>query len=169
MDREPHHSPRWNAVMRRCGWRCAYCRCELDVWNGTVDHVVPRARGGGSYGRFNLVAACRPCNQLKAARDVGEFAPGFRPPPLAPAPKVIAEPPRRSREPSPVASPELLDRLRARAAEASQVHGASGAASLNLCGRKRYAYRSEAETRRRGDRVVACCPACSGFHLVRSP
>jgi hypothetical protein len=175
----PRHSARWHRVMRRFRWRCAYCRCELDAWNGSVDHVVARSRGG--RGERNLVAACLACNRLKADRDVLEFAPGFQLPvdhrqvfkdqgsavrKAARGPLPIAAR-RRPSEPSPIATLAMLDQLAARASQAVERHGAAVAASLNVCGHRRYAYRSEAEQRRRGDRVVAHCPACSGFHLVR--
>ena len=41
---------------------CAYCGNK----SSTVDHVVPRARGG-SNNRKNLVGCCFPCNNLKGA------------------------------------------------------------------------------------------------------
>lgn len=51
-------------VLRRDGFRCAFCgRSGAD----TIDHVLPRSRGGHS-GWLNLVAACRPCNSRKADR-----------------------------------------------------------------------------------------------------
>lgn len=47
-------------VLKRDGFVCAYCGGHAD----TVDHVLPRSRGGGDSW-FNLVAACRPCNGRK--------------------------------------------------------------------------------------------------------
>ena len=41
-------------VLRRDGRRCAYCGRRAD----TIDHVVPRSRGGGHTWE-NCVAACR--------------------------------------------------------------------------------------------------------------
>jgi len=32
----------------------------------TLDHVMPRARGGAEFDESNLVVACRPCNERKA-------------------------------------------------------------------------------------------------------
>lgn len=43
---------------------CTYCHTRLEVWEGTLDHVIPRAKGGGN-GPDNLVLACFPCNQAK--------------------------------------------------------------------------------------------------------
>lgn len=35
-------------------------------YQATLDHVMPRARGGAEYDENNLVVACRPCNEKKA-------------------------------------------------------------------------------------------------------
>ncbi|TET95949.1 MAG: HNH endonuclease, partial [Dehalococcoidia bacterium] len=44
---------------------CQYCgRHTKDL---TLDHVLPRRRGGGHDWR-NVVAACKPCNHRKAGR-----------------------------------------------------------------------------------------------------
>ena len=41
--------------------------------SATLDHVVPRARGGSSYALLNIVHCCWLCNQRKAAQDHDEF------------------------------------------------------------------------------------------------
>jgi 5-methylcytosine-specific restriction endonuclease McrA len=46
---------------------CAYCGGRA----ATIDHVLPRCRGGGDTW-FNLVAACQACNGLKADRTPAE-------------------------------------------------------------------------------------------------
>ena len=48
---------------------CAYCGVTGPL---TLDHVVPLARGG-AHRIENLVAACKPCNSRKGARDELEF------------------------------------------------------------------------------------------------
>src|SRR6185437_16946024 len=55
-------------VLRRDGRRCAYCGRRAD----TIDHVVPRSRGGGHTWE-NCVAACRLCNSKKADRLLSEL------------------------------------------------------------------------------------------------
>ncbi|BBG04112.1 MULTISPECIES: HNH endonuclease [Pseudonocardia] len=55
-------------VLRRDGRRCAYCARRAD----TIDHVVPRSRGG-AHSWENCVAACRACNSRKADRLVEEL------------------------------------------------------------------------------------------------
>ena len=49
------------AVFARDDWTCQYCGSRTQL---TVDHVVPRSKGGGSTWD-NIVAACAPCNRRK--------------------------------------------------------------------------------------------------------
>ncbi len=53
------------AVFARDRWTCQYCGREHG--NLTVDHVIPRSKGGGS-GWDNIVACCAPCNRRKGDR-----------------------------------------------------------------------------------------------------
>jgi len=55
-------------VLRRDGRRCVYCGRRAD----TIDHVVPRSRGG-THTWDNCVAACRTCNSRKADRLLDEL------------------------------------------------------------------------------------------------
>ena len=57
-----------SGVLRRDGRRCAYCTRRAD----TIDHVVPRSRGG-THTWENCVAACKTCNSRKADRLLGEL------------------------------------------------------------------------------------------------
>jgi 5-methylcytosine-specific restriction endonuclease McrA len=52
------------AVFARDDWTCQYCGARSNL---TVDHVVPRSKGGGSSWE-NIVASCAPCNKRKADR-----------------------------------------------------------------------------------------------------
>jgi len=56
-----------SVALRRDRYVCAYCGGHAD----TVDHVLPRCRGGGDIW-FNLVAACQCCNGLKGDRTPQE-------------------------------------------------------------------------------------------------
>ena len=59
----------------RDNYTCAYCQCEVTDSNGTVDHIVPQAKGGQNTWE-NCITACKDCNQKKADHDpVGEFKP----------------------------------------------------------------------------------------------
>ena len=52
------------AVFARDGWKCQYCGSRSNL---TVDHVIPRSKGGGSNWD-NIVACCAPCNRRKGDR-----------------------------------------------------------------------------------------------------
>ena len=67
-----------SGVLRRNGRRCAYCAKRAD----TIDHVVPRSRGG-THSWENCVAACKSCNSRKADRLLEElgWSLGFTPKP----------------------------------------------------------------------------------------
>ena len=71
------------ALFARDGWRCMYC----GTTNGrlTLDHVVPRSRGGDSVWE-NVVTSCAPCNMRKGNRLPDEIKMTLRKPPRAPAP-----------------------------------------------------------------------------------
>ncbi len=51
-------------LCRRDGNRCQYCGAQVNSKTMTVDHVVPRSRGGGNTWE-NCVLACRRCNTRK--------------------------------------------------------------------------------------------------------
>jgi 5-methylcytosine-specific restriction endonuclease McrA len=53
------------AVLARDAWTCQYCGSQRHGL--TVDHVIPRSRGGKSVWE-NIVAACAPCNRRKGNR-----------------------------------------------------------------------------------------------------
>ncbi len=55
------------AVFARDGGRCQYCGAAAE----SIDHVVPRAKGG-THTWENVVAACRPCNTAKRDRLLSE-------------------------------------------------------------------------------------------------
>jgi 5-methylcytosine-specific restriction endonuclease McrA len=46
------------------GYYCVYCGIDGTRKELTVDHVIPRSKGGGSK-RENLVLSCRECNNIK--------------------------------------------------------------------------------------------------------
>jgi 5-methylcytosine-specific restriction endonuclease McrA len=63
------------AVFARDGGRCVYCGNTAS----SIDHVVPRSRGG-THEWSNVVSACRRCNHVKADRPVSELGWRLHPP-----------------------------------------------------------------------------------------
>jgi len=70
------------ALFARDGWRCAYC--GTSGGRLTLDHVVPRSRGGTSIWE-NVVTSCAPCNLRKGNRLLEETAMRLLRPPRPPA------------------------------------------------------------------------------------
>lgn len=73
--------PNWSrsGVLDRDGRRCGYCAAPAT----TVDHILPRSRGGGNTWS-NTVAACDRCNQRKGNRTPTEAGMRLRVEPVAP-------------------------------------------------------------------------------------
>ena len=67
------------AVFARDGGRCVYCGAAAT----SIDHVVPKSRGG-SHAWDNVVSACGRCNHLKADRGIAELGWRLRRQPVAP-------------------------------------------------------------------------------------
>ena len=51
---------------------CTYCPTKLTMETATLDHIIPRSKGGGST-KDNLVLACKPCNSKKGNKSVDSF------------------------------------------------------------------------------------------------
>lgn len=82
------------AVLERDGHRCVYCERGAD----TIDHVVPRSRGGRNEWT-NVVAACARCNHRKGDKLLAELGWSLAIPPQAPPAAVSMLVGRSSREP----------------------------------------------------------------------
>lgn len=75
------------AVFARDGWECQYCGSRSSL---TVDHVVPRSKGGLSTWE-NIVAACAPCNRRKGDRLPHQVDMHPRNTPRAPNPNIFIQ------------------------------------------------------------------------------
>jgi 5-methylcytosine-specific restriction endonuclease McrA len=71
------------ALFARDGWRCVYCGTASGRL--TLDHVIPRSRGGDSVWE-NVVTSCAPCNLRKGNRLLHEVQMELAHPPRPPAP-----------------------------------------------------------------------------------
>ena len=71
------------ALFARDGWRCVYCGDRSGRL--TLDHVIPRSRGGGSVWE-NVVTSCAPCNLRKGNRLLEEAQMTLSSPPSQPTP-----------------------------------------------------------------------------------
>ena len=55
-------------ILKRDGNKCQYCGSSSDL---TIDHIIPKSRGGGDTWE-NLTAACNKCNNKKGSRTPKE-------------------------------------------------------------------------------------------------
>ncbi|GGK24557.1 HNH endonuclease [Deinococcus malanensis] len=68
-------------VLRRDTFACQYCGSRDEL---TMDHVMPRSRGGRHHWE-NVVTACRSCNQRKGSQTPDEAGMPLRTRPRAPS------------------------------------------------------------------------------------
>lgn len=50
--------------------KCFYCFVDIQLGKGTIDHYIPKSKGGKN-GIHNLVLSCSRCNQRKGNKTVG--------------------------------------------------------------------------------------------------
>lgn len=74
------------AVLARDSKRCQFSHCNRVA--STVDHLVPRSRGG-EHQWTNLVAACAACNARKGDRLLHELGWSLRRTPVAPRGSIV--------------------------------------------------------------------------------
>jgi len=72
-DRLPKQDVKFNRrnIFARDGNRCQYCGKKFPTTELSLDHVIPRSRGGGSTWE-NIVCCCLKCNIRKGGRTPNE-------------------------------------------------------------------------------------------------
>jgi 5-methylcytosine-specific restriction endonuclease McrA len=84
-------------LFKRDRYTCQYCGLQPGPSELTVDHVVPRSRGGVSSWE-NCVLACVECNKRKADRSPEKSGLRLRKAPKKPSWKALVQVPTRDRE-----------------------------------------------------------------------
>ncbi|HEX2104006.1 MAG TPA: HNH endonuclease, partial [Solirubrobacteraceae bacterium] len=64
---------RLNDIWERDGGRCVWCSTVSWEPDRTLEHVLPRSRGGRS-GEHNLLPACRACNKARRSQGAAAYA-----------------------------------------------------------------------------------------------
>lgn len=60
------------SVFNRDGFKCFWCDKPLISKTATVDHIIPKSKGGlFEYG--NLVTSCEKCNRKRADKDAVDW------------------------------------------------------------------------------------------------
>ena len=81
---------RKSALYIRDRWECQYCGIDLNKTLATIDHVLPRSRGGETSWK-NCVASCKYCNRKKANKTPAEAGMPLLRLPITPKPYHIWE------------------------------------------------------------------------------
>ena len=79
------NKPSRNLIYKRDNHTCQYCGSYKNL---TIDHVIPRSRGGKDTWD-NMVAACMPCNTHKGDRTPEEWGKPLYCKPKAPFNKML--------------------------------------------------------------------------------
>jgi 5-methylcytosine-specific restriction endonuclease McrA len=84
-DRLPRTRVKFNRrnIFARDGNRCQYCGKRFSTGELSLDHVMPRSRGGGTDWE-NIVCACVRCNVRKGGRTPAEAGMRLTKPPVKP-------------------------------------------------------------------------------------
>jgi len=53
-------------IFEAWNWKCAYCGKSLEEHTATIDHILPKHKGGQNI-RSNMAAACSACNRAKGS------------------------------------------------------------------------------------------------------
>ena len=54
-------------------YKCSYCECLIPKAMITLDHMVPKSKGGKRYCKSNIRLCCQTCNSFKGEMPVGRF------------------------------------------------------------------------------------------------
>jgi len=68
-------------IMKRDGFECGYCGSKKNL---TIDHIIPKSRGGGNTWD-NLVTCCSRCNTIKDDRTPNEAGMNLKVKPYQPS------------------------------------------------------------------------------------
>ena len=53
-------------------WKCAYCDKKLDDLTATIDHIIPKFKGGHNV-KSNMCCCCSSCNKEKGSTYLEEW------------------------------------------------------------------------------------------------
>ena len=81
-------NPTRKLIFLRDNYTCQYCGKPLSESAVTIDHVIPKSRGG-VWSWYNLVTCCKECNQRKPDRTPEEVGFKLRNKPTRPEPFIL--------------------------------------------------------------------------------
>ena len=54
------------SIFESWGWKCAYCEKDLNTDSATIDHIIPKFKGGHNV-KSNMLCSCSSCNRSKGS------------------------------------------------------------------------------------------------------
>lgn len=72
------------ALFNRDNWLCQYCGVKLNRMTITIDHIIPRSKGGKRTWN-NCVSSCKTCNRRKGNKNLEESGLTLRTNPTIPS------------------------------------------------------------------------------------
>ena len=82
-------TPNRRNILLRDNNECQYCQHKFPPLELTIDHVIPKSRGGSNTW-LNLVAACKSCNQKKGDKLLRDSAMSQSRKPYAPKYSILS-------------------------------------------------------------------------------
>ena len=61
-----------NHIFEEWRWKCAYCDVELNEITATIDHIIPKFRGG-HHVKTNMCCCCTECNRSKGSTRLEDW------------------------------------------------------------------------------------------------
>jgi len=59
-------------IFEEWDWKCAYCDEQLNANTATIDHILPKHKGGQNV-KNNMACCCGPCNRNKSSSLLSVF------------------------------------------------------------------------------------------------
>ena len=59
-------------IFKAWQWKCAYCNEQLDNMTATIDHIVPKFKGGHNV-KSNMCCCCSKCNTSKGSTPLQDW------------------------------------------------------------------------------------------------
>ena len=65
-------------IFESWNWKCAYCDKSLNKDSATIDHILPKIKGGHNV-KSNMLCSCSKCNRSKGSHLLEEwYNPNFK-------------------------------------------------------------------------------------------
>ena len=61
-----------HCIFEAWNWKCAYCDKELNKDTATIDHILPKFKGGHNV-KSNMICSCSKCNRLKGSNHLEDW------------------------------------------------------------------------------------------------